>query len=401
MLVKRATDPGVLIVDAGERSAVAACESLVRAGYRVGTASSQHPAPADWSRFSERRFRLPNPRVAPRDFAAQVAAIAVADAYLTVLPCSEGSLWAISNNREQFDSDREVTLGLPDRKTVERCTDKTELAALAVDAGLSTPETVICTDPTEALAAAERFGFPAMLKPRRTVFREGDETRHLASSLVDGPQSLEGRLSEAGLPCLIQRREKGSIVSVGGVFADGRLLATACSRYLRTWPAEAGSVSFSRSIEVPERLHDSVTRLLGSLGWEGIFELELIEQGEGDYAVLDFNPRIYGSMALAVKAGAPLPAVWCDWLLKGQDASLTARPGVFYRWEDADLRNALRRLREGHPGQAASILRPRRGVAHAYFRWHDPLPLAVRALRPLPGLRTGNLGRRLTALSRR
>jgi predicted ATP-grasp superfamily ATP-dependent carboligase len=388
--MERAKGPGILIVDAGERSAVAACESLARAGYRVGTASSQHPAPAGWSRFSERRFRLPNPRAAACDFAARVAAIAVADAYLTVLPCSEGSLWAISSNREQFDGSG-VTLGMADRKTVERCTDKAELSALAVDASLSAPETVVCADRAEALAAAERFGFPVVLKPRRTVFRDGDETRHLASALVDDPQSLAGRLAEAGLPCLIQRRERGSIVSVGGVFADGRLLATACSRYLRTWPAEAGSVSFSRSIELPERLHDSVARLLGSLGWEGIFELELIERGERDYAVLDFNPRIYGSMALAVKAGAPLPAVWCDWLLKGEDANLAARPGVFYRWEDADLRNSLRCLREGHPGRAASILRPKRGVAHAYFRWHDPLPLAVRALRPLPGFGRGAL----------
>jgi predicted ATP-grasp superfamily ATP-dependent carboligase len=226
-----------------------------------------------------------------------------------------------------------------------------------------------------------------VLKPRRTVFRDGEEIRHLASALVDDAAALDLRLGEAGMPCLVQRRERGPIVSVAGVFAAGKLLAIAASRYLRTWPAAAGPVSFSRSIEPSQRLRDSVAGLLAALGWEGIFELETIERGEGDYAVLDFNPRIYGSLALAVKAGAPLPAVWCDWLLKGREASLTARPGVFYRWEDADLRNALACLRAGHPGHAAAILRPRRGVAHAYFRWHDPLPLAVRALRPLPGFR--------------
>jgi hypothetical protein len=103
--------------------------------------------------------------------------------------------------------------------------------------------------------------------------------------------------------------------------------------------------------------------------------------------VLDFNPRIYGSLALAVKAGTPLPAVWCDWLLKGRAADLAARPAVHYRWEDADLRNALRCLRAGELARAAAIVRPRRGVAHAYFRWYDPLPLAVRVARPLNRLR--------------
>jgi predicted ATP-grasp superfamily ATP-dependent carboligase len=386
--MSRAAKPGVLLIDAGERSAVAACESLVRAGYRVGTASSQNPAPASFSRFSERRFGLPNPRAAVAEFASRVATIATIGAYQTVLPCSEGSLWAISSSREPFEGTG-VDLGLPERRTVAACTDKTKLIAAAAEVGLSAPETVVCESEAEALAATESFGYPAVLKPIRTVFEADEETRHLASALVENRAELEAGLGEAGIPCLLQRRETGQIVSVGGVFADGRLLATACSRYLRTWPAEAGPVAFSESIEAPPELREAVSGLVEGLGWQGIFELELIERGPGDYAVLDFNPRIYGSMALAVRAGAPLAAIWCDWLLKGETADVSARPGVRYRWEDADLRNALRCLREGRPRQAAAILTPSRGVAHAYFRWYDPLPLAVRALRPLRKLRPG------------
>ena len=381
--------PGVLVIDAGERSAVAACESLARAGYRVGITSRQRVVPAGRSRFTERAFRLPSPRAAPREFAAGVARIAAAHGYLAALPCSEGSLWALSGNRDLLDGSG-LIMARADRETIERCTDKTELVARAPGAGLGAPETILCDGRAEALAAAERVGFPLILKPRHTVFRDGDRTRHLASALVGGRRSLEQRLARSGASYLIQRREPGPVVSVGGVFAGERLLSTACSRYLRTWPPAAGPVSFSRSIEAPQPLLDSVARLVGGFGWEGIFELELIERGGGDYAVLDFNPRIYGSLALAVKAGAPLPAIWCDWLLKGREASPRARSGVCYRWEEADLWNALRCLHEGHPAKAASILRPRRRVAHPYFRWHDPLPFAVRALQPLLRVRDGD-----------
>ena len=379
-------EPGVLLVDAGERSAVAAAESLARAGYRVGTASSQWPAPAGWSRFSERRFSLPNPRQAARKFASTVAAIAAAGCYSMVLPCSEGSLWAISSAREEFEGSR-VSLALPAEETVARCTDKAELVARAGEAGLGAPESTLCSSRDEAVAAAERFGFPAVLKPLRTVFEEDGETRHLASALVADRGALGERIEQTGLPCLVQRREQGPVVSFAGVFAGGRLLASACSRYLRTWPPEAGPVSFSRSIAPQPETLAAVSRLVASLGWEGIFELEAVERVPGDYAVLDFNPRIYGSLALAVRAGAPLPAVWCDWVLKGRPADLAARPGVHYRWEDAELRNAVRCLRNGSPHEAMSILRLRRGTAHAYFRWYDPLPLAVRAARPLNRLR--------------
>lgn len=382
----RADDLGVLIVDAGERSAVAACESLFRAGYRVGAASSQWPPPAGWSRFCDARFKLPNPRHAPADFAARVAAIASERRYQAVLPCSEGSLWAISTRREAFVG-KPVTLGLPEEAVVDRCTDKMELIAAAAGVGLGAPETVVCTDAEAAHAAAAAAGYPAVLKPLRTVFTKAGETRHVASSLVHSPADLDRVLAESGSACLVQRREPGPVVSLSGVLADGRLLGLCGSRYLRTWPPEAGPVSFSRSFAVAPELRESLAALVARLGWEGIFELEAIERGPGDYAVLDFNPRVYGSLALAVKAGAPLPAIWCDRLLKGHAAEAIARPGVYYRWEDADLRNALRSIVARKPAAAGEILRPRRRVAHAYFRWYDPMPAVIRLARPSNRLR--------------
>jgi predicted ATP-grasp superfamily ATP-dependent carboligase len=376
--------PGVLVVDAGERSAVAACECLARGGYRVGTASSvAGRVPAQWSRFSSARHTLPNPRADGRVFAERVAEIAAAGGYATALACSEGSLWALSGNRDACEAVDGFDLGLPPAPVVERCTDKLALTEAAGPAGLAAPETVVCTTVEEATAAAARIGFPAVLKPLRTVFSRDGETLHRASSLVADHAALAAELPQAGMPCLIQRRESGPMISVGGVVADGRVLAATVSRYLRTWPPEGGPVSFSRSVAADPALLDSVARLAAAIGWSGIFELELIELADGRPAVLDFNPRIYGSLALAVRAGTPLPAIWCDWLLRGAVAESRGRPGVYYRWEDADLRNALRLLRARQPLRAISVLRPRSPTAHAYFRWRDPLPALARARKVL------------------
>src|SRR5262249_50405048 len=150
-------------------------------------------------------------------------------------------------------------------------------------------------------------------------FGEPGSVRHQASSIAADPEALRAKLDDAGWPCLVQALERGPIVSLGGVVAERRLLALAGSRYLRTWPADAGPVCFSRSIDVPVGLAEATGRLLDSLGWEGIFELELIQRDDEKFAVLDFNPRVYGSLALAVRTGAPLPAIWCDWLFEGRD----------------------------------------------------------------------------------
>lgn len=392
--------PGVLIVDAGERSAIAACECLTRAGYRAATASSHEIAPSGWSRYSERRFRLPSPRAAPREFAGRVAAIAARHSYMTALPCSEGALQALSDHREVLRGDGFV-LGLPDRDAVRQATSKARLLKLAPGAGLAAPKTIACEGREQARKAADGLGYPVILKPLRTVFQAGGEARHVSSALVGDPEALEAQLAVVDRACLLQRRERGFTVSLGAVIVGGRLLAHACSRYRRTWPPGAGSACFSESIAPSASLLDSATRLATSLGWEGIFELELIERSDGEYAALDFNPRLYGSLALAVGAGAPLPVTWCDWLLRGVETPFRARPGVRYRWLDADMRYLAHSLRGRDFRAAASVLRPRRGVVHPYERLRDPLPALVRGMAILAGLgRGGSFRGRLDSVLR-
>ena len=382
------TRRGVLVVDAGERSAFATCRALAEGGYRVGTGSSRRPAPADWSRFSEHRFRLPNPRSAPHEFAATVAHVAARHSYDTVLPCSEGSLWALSSSRNVFPQG--FALGLPGRKVVTDCMSKVRLHELGPQAGLGVAETLVRADREEAIAAATELGLPVVLKPRSTVFEDGLEMKHLAARIVPDRESLERQLEGIGWPCLVQRRMAGKTVSCGGVAAADGLLALVCSRYERTWPEAGGSATFSHSIVPPASLVESVRRLVALFGWEGIFELELIEPEPCRFVAIDFNPRTYGSVALAVKAGVPLPAVWCDWLFEDRRVELQAPAGFSYRWLDGDLSIVGECLHRRDYRAAAAVLRPHRRVAHAYFRLDDPLPLVVRGLSGVAALRRGS-----------
>ena len=123
-----------------------------------------------------------------------------------------------------------------------------------------------------------------------------------------------------------------------------------------------------------------VQRLLTAIGWEGIFELELVQVGPEQFVPIDLNPRTYGSMALASAAGAPLATIWCDWLLGRSTSPARARPGGRYRWEDGDLRHLAWQVRHRHFRAAMSPLRPHRGVVHSHFKLTDPLPLLVNGL---------------------
>jgi predicted ATP-grasp superfamily ATP-dependent carboligase len=377
--------PGVLLTDAHARSTVGACECLARNGYRVGASTSDPPAPGQRSRHISGRFTLCDPREDPRLFAEQVAATALEGRFATVLPGSDASLLALSNHREVFDDG--VRLGLPPREAVDRCVNKLTMLDDAARVGLASPESIPCSDAEEASAIAARLGYPVLLKPRQTVFDDGGALKQCQTFIAEDETALRGALPGFGLPCLLQRFERGGVVSIAGVATGERLLAIAFSRYARTWPPQAGPVSASRTEAPPEELVRRVSALIRALGWQGIFELELIERADSGFAAIDFNPRLYGSISLAARAGAPIPVVWCRWLLDEEVEACEASPGVYYRWEEAEIRNALKALRSGRIRDVLSVLRPRWPLARAYLRWTDPAPAVVMLMRMLKSRR--------------
>ena len=60
------------------------------------------------------------------------------------------------------------------------------------------------------------------------------------------------------------------------------------------------------SAAVPDDLRARATRLLDSLGYFGVFELEFI-RSRGRYLLIDMNPRFYNQIQLDVTRGLDLP----------------------------------------------------------------------------------------------
>ena len=372
------TGPRILVTDGETRSVVAACRGLAADGFRVAAVAGTRPAPAHWSRHVQERITLPHPLEDSEAFVEGIRRVASPGSYAVLIPGSDASLDVLSRARERIEP--HVSMGLPPHSVVTASLSKLAVAEAARGAELAAPETAVCETAEEAVAAAERMGFPVLLKPISSLIDVAGVPMRVGSVRVGNPEALAALAPSYGSPCLIERTEQGSIVSFAGVLAEGQLLGTAVSRYVRTWYPNAGNVCASESIEVDPTLTQRVIRLLEALEWHGIFELELIQRPDGSYAALDLNPRLYGSVALAVAAGANLPALWSRWLLGERPAPAIARPGVRYRWEDADLRHALSLARDGRAGKAAAILMPRRGTTHPYFVRSDPGPLLARTI---------------------
>jgi predicted ATP-grasp superfamily ATP-dependent carboligase len=369
---------GVVVTDAEERAVLGACRGLAAAGYRVCAIAHRRPAATHWSRSCAERVVLPDPRQSVRRFVDGLEELLSTGRYAVLIPGSDAALLAVSEHRDRLE--RLALLGLPSREAVQRSVDKRLLLELAAGARLAQPPSEVCGDLAEGKTAASRLGYPIVLKPAQSFERVNGGLRQHGVALVADEETLEQAARKLPPPFIVQRYERAAFVSCTGVFADGRLLALTTSRVLRLWPPNAGMHTFSETVQAPDGLADRVRELLAAAGWQGIFQLQMLELPDGRLAVIDLNPRVFASITLDDYAGANLAALWCDWLLGRDPVPVLARPARRYRWEEGELCHLAWQLRHGRLRAASSAALPRRRVTHSWFRVTDPGPLVARGL---------------------
>ncbi|MBA3349256.1 MAG: ATP-grasp domain-containing protein [Actinobacteria bacterium] len=322
---------------------VAAVRRLAAAGYHPAVAFSTPVSLAAASRYCLRQIRVPSHRA--EGYAAAIAAELEAHSYLTVLPTTDVALRAL---------DRPEALLL----------DKSRLARLAKEAGMDMPPTTFFPTTGELLAEAHHLDYPVMVKP--TV-------KH-AARVAHGPDDLEwwaGKPGEVLVQPYLQREQE---FGVAGLVWEGKIVASVRQQHLRTWPPEAGSTCAARTVAVDPVVEARLLELLK--GYNGVFEADFM----GPY-LIDVNPRVYASLRLAMGAGVNLVGLYCD-LLRGESVDrVEGRPGVSYRWLDADVRNLIGAWRQHKLASPAAFgaLRPRRGTVYAIESKSDWRPTLARA----------------------
>jgi predicted ATP-grasp superfamily ATP-dependent carboligase len=330
--------------DAGtSRTPLATVQALAAAGYPAAVTVS---GPGSLVRGSRLPFRkVPVPRAPGAPFVEAIKAELGTTDYLTVLAASDVALLSLQ----------------PELRPL---VDKAQLVEEAAAAGLPIPPTTVFESSDAMLAAAKRIAYPAMAKPA---------LGHSATLLTDasGLARLDGTPGRWVVQPFLSEGMRG----VAGVMWKGRIVASVHQRFLRTWPPDVGMACAAETVEPDLEFETRIAALLQ--GFDGIFQVDLMGG-----LLVDVNPRVYASLPLAVAAGVNAVGIYCDLVSGGDDGTAVrrARPGVFFRWLDGDVRHLFRQWRTGHlrAAEALSELRPRAQGSHAFQPLRDPGPLALR-----------------------
>jgi hypothetical protein len=248
-------------------------------------------------------------------------------------------------------------------------------------------------------AEAKRVGFatPAVVDPE-TLSGESDPfvvkaRLHAAPDRPGAPPRIDttvvvgagavrervARIRQLGAEPRVQEFHAGQLLAYSAVTAvDGSILADSMQRASRIWPTGAGASCRARTEEVDGVVAGRAAHLLAALGWFGLAELQFVVPGDGVPRLIDLNGRFYGSLALAVSAGANLPAVWAAMATRRPVSPARARAGCRYQWLEADLRRAVTERRGGLLWDLAATGWYAVGAAHSVMQLRDPGPAAAR-----------------------
>jgi hypothetical protein len=326
------------------RCTVSAARALDTAGYAVAVTVSGGASMAAASRACSRRVPVPFADREPDAYAAAIAAESARDDYAVVVPTSDAALLALD-------------------APVRHLLDKAECSRRARDAGIPVAPGRVFASAAALLDAGGELEYPLVVKPA---------IKRFAAVRVDTEAGLREFVASDG-ELIAQPFIEAPMSAVAGVAWRGELVSAAHMAYERIWPLPCGTVASARTVAPDPEMEDALLRVLD--GYDGPFHAEFL----GPY-LQDLNPRVHGTLPLAVASGANLVATYCD-LVRGLDVEPhRGAPGLFFRWIEGDVRSIVRSMRDGTMPvrRAARALTPHTRAVHSYESMRDPGPMVAR-----------------------
>lgn len=373
-----------LFLDAAQRQALVGIRELGRAHLRVGAAECHPGAPAFASRWCAFGEVLPDVAEHRDAFIDALLDLCARHSPQALIPSHDGTIEALRARRAEVE--RAVGLALAAEEPLAVAVDKSRTLALATELGLRIPHGAIVQMASDAPAALDVVGLPAVVKPSRSwAQQDGNGQRLSAVPATTRPAALlaiEAVLRDS-LEAVVQQWLPGDREAVSFIYARGRMWARFAQRTARTAPPLGGSSVKRESIPLPEDITRDAERLVMELDLEGYSEVEFRRDAAGRAALMEINPRLSASVEVAVRAGVPFPRLLYDWASGGPlHEQASYRTGVHMRWLGGDLswlKNVL--VHQGYPdapprGRAIGIflgdfLRP---TGYDYLDLHDLRP---------------------------
>lgn len=250
-----------------------------------------------------------------------------------VIPMEDSPATLLSICKNKIENETGAKCAVMDGEVFDIASNKNRLLKFCQENSIGHPKTVELSIGIDD--AADYVGFPALIKPDHS---EGAKGITLINNIEELKSIAPKILQEFGA-CSLQEYIATKDYYYNLMMyrtADGRFGNYCVIKILRYYPIKGGSSSLCVSVK-NEKLFEIGKVVLDRLGWVGFADFDILEKGDGDYRIIEINPRVPASLRGAAISGINFPDMIVTDILFGQLKTYDYIPGKYLRYLGLDI----------------------------------------------------------------
>lgn len=316
----------ILVLDGDMGSALAIVRSLGAQGWNVEVSSPVTHGIASHSRFTSHKSTYANPMTSEAEFLSWMEVLLAQDVYALVIPVTERTLVPLMKIRQKKGAEK---LAMASNEALEAVLDKSKTTALAQSLNIPLPEALTITSNADMLQFVADGGLkkssptegPMVIKPGRSIGQGKNGPRKLevqyAFNLEEAQNQIDAFLNYGDV--IVQDYFQGQGVGVELLAADGEIQYAFQHLRVHELPVTGGASCLRKSMPIEPVLFEAAQKLMRALRWTGVAMVEFKwNPTTRAFVLVEINGRFWGSLPLAVAAGADFPGMLAELLVEGK-----------------------------------------------------------------------------------
>lgn len=364
-----------LVTDGIWRKSLAVVRALSTAGIKVGLGERTWMNSAFFSRHADYRYIYPSLEKNPDIFLNWLVSFVKSNKFDVLITPEEGTSLFIAQHFSEISP--YIRIPLASYEILKFVRDKSKLLEHAIKIGIPCPKMFLCHVPEDAKRQVNELSFPVVLKPAISSGGQGIRYVFDKSTLSADAQIISNGYDSF----LMQEYIPGTeYYGLSVIFNQRNQMRSAfVHKKIRQLPITGGASTYAVSVKYP-KLVEIAEALLTSINWYGAANIEFkIDQNDNIPKLMEINPRLWGSLQLAIASGINIPYLLYQLALEGDiKPSFEYKEGIKFRWfMYGDFVNFFTNLIMKKRFDLGNLKLLERNNCHATWSLSDPLPYFV------------------------
>lgn len=244
----------------------------------------------------DRIFQIPYPSGGSDELIERIEHIHQQEKIDVLIPNFDAELFSFMKNEQRL-REKGIHMFLPTLKQFQE-REKDKLPEYGIKYGVKVPGSINLGSFSQIKEIEEKMEYPVMIKGQ---FYDA----YVAANEEQAKQAFHKLAAKWGLPVIAQEFVKGTEVNVIAL-GDGKGNTIAAVPMRKQYITDKGKAWGGITL-ADEKMMELTRMIIQKTKWKGGMELELIKTNNGEYFLIEINPRIPAWVYLAVGAGQNIP----------------------------------------------------------------------------------------------